>query len=600
MEDIAFKEFVERVRAGSSIVDVVQSYVPLKREHREFSACCPFHNEKTPSFHVSPDKGVFYCFGCHAGGDVFKFISLIENISWWDAVKMQAEKLGIEIPKKKQSPEEERRQQHRLNLIKVNSLARDFFHNCLTMTNLGKPGKEYFFRRGITAEIIEEFSLGFAPIAWDKLTRAFKKRGISESLLLEAGLAQRRTNGNIIDFFRARVIIPIADERGRVVAFGGRVLDDSKPKYRNTADTLLFNKRRVLFGLDRSKNEIRNRDAAIIVEGYMDAIAIFAAGVKNVVAALGTAFTQEQAKLLLRYTRNFYLCFDSDLAGQKANMAAITMLNSLSAEVRVVIIPDAKDADEFIRKNGTASFENLLKKAVSAFDYCLRFVLSQTPHDTLEGKVRAMRELFSFIAAVKDRAKISEYTQKISRSLLLDEGVVAAELNSFLVDNNSVVTQNSSVSMRRAVNWQEKAAALRLAGRVVIAMAWKDLGILAHAEAMIPLEAISDKVQREILLFLKSASKNAIKLDEIVVANQLSEEAAAELSRALIENFDYSDKNELENYTDSLLLLRKEYLDREVARHLTMADNYLKNGDVSGYQAELLKANEIKKEMETL
>lgn len=598
MEDIAFKEFVERVRAGSSIVDVVQSYVPLKREHREFSACCPFHNEKTPSFHVSPDKGVFYCFGCHAGGDVFKFISLIENISWWDAVKMQAEKLGIEIPKKKQSPEEERRQQHRLNLVKVNSLARDFFHNCLTMTNLGKPGKEYFFRRGITAEIIEEFSLGFAPIAWDKLTRAFKKRGISESLLLEAGLAQRRTNGNIIDFFRARVIIPIADERGRVVAFGGRVLDDSKPKYRNTADTLLFNKRQILFGLDRSKNEIRNRDAAIIVEGYMDAIAIFAAGVKNVVAALGTAFTQEQAKLLLRYTRNFYLCFDSDLAGQKANMAAITMLNSLSAEVRVVIIPDAKDADEFIRKNGTASFENLLKKAVSAFDYCLRFVLSQTPHDTLEGKVRAMRELFSFIAAVKDRAKISEYTQKISQSLFLDESVVAAELNSFLGKSaNSAAVQGSSANTRTAVSRQE--TAIRRAGRIIIAMAWKDLGILAHAEAMVPIDAISDKVQREILLFLKSASKNAIKLDEIVAASQLSEETAAELSRALIEDFGDNDKTELENYTDSLLLLRKEYLSREFARHSRLATSYRESGEGS-YQAELLKANEIKKEMETL
>lgn len=598
MEDIAFKEFVERVRAGSGIVDVVQSYVPLKREHREFSACCPFHNEKTPSFHVSPDKGVFYCFGCHAGGDVFKFISLIENISWWDAVKMQAEKLGIEIPKKKQSPEEERRQQHRLNLVKVNSLARDFFHNCLTMTNLGKPGKEYFFRRGITAEIIEEFSLGFAPIAWDKLTRAFKKRGISESLLLEAGLAQRRTNGSIIDFFRARVIIPIADERGRVVAFGGRVLDDSKPKYRNTADTLLFNKRRILFGLDRSKNEIRNRDAAIIVEGYMDAIAIFAAGVKNVVAALGTAFTQEQAKLLLRYTRNFYLCFDSDLAGQKANMAAITMLNSLSAEVKVVIIPNAKDADEFIRKNGTASFENLLKKAISAFDYCLRFVLSQTPHDTLEGKVRAMRELFSFIAAVKDRAKISEYTQKISQSLFLDESVVAAELNSFLGKSaDSAAVQGSNANTRTAVSRQE--TAIRRAGRIIIAMAWKDLGILAHAEAMVPIDAISDKVQREILLFLKSASKNAIKLDEIVAASQLSEEAAAELSRALIEDFGYNDKTELENYTDSLLLLRKEYLSREFARHSRLATSYRESGEGS-YQAELLKANEIKKEMETL
>ena len=253
MRNEQLDEFVEQVRAQSDILQVVQTYVSLKKKGNRYWGCCPFHGEKTPSFSVVPDKGFFYCFGCHAGGNVFKFLSLIENVTYFEAIKLQAEKLGIPLPQRQRTPQELARDQQKADLRKVNEMARDFFHNCLTLTKLGEPGKAYFAKRSISPETIEEFKLGYAPEAWDKLSTAFVKRGVKEEFLLEAGLAaERKNNQGIYDRFRHRVIIPIADERGRVVGFGGRVLDDSTPKYLNTPETILFNKRRLLFGLDRS------------------------------------------------------------------------------------------------------------------------------------------------------------------------------------------------------------------------------------------------------------------------------------------------------------------------------------------------------------
>ena len=351
MRNEQLDEFVERVRAQSDILQVVQTYVSMKKKGNRYWGCCPFHGEKTPSFSVVPDKGFFYCFGCHAGGNVFKFLSLIENVTYFEAIKLQAEKLGIPMPQRQRTPQELARDQQKADLRKVNEMARDFFHNCLTLTKLGEPGKAYFAGRSISPETIDEFKLGYAPEAWDKLSAAFLKRGVKKEFLLEAGLAAERKNGQgVYDRFRHRVIIPIADERGRVVGFGGRVLDDSTPKYLNTPETILFNKRRLLFGLDRSHRAISKAGYAIVVEGYMDAISVFSAGVRNVVASLGTAFTAEHCKLIMRYAPAIYFCYDSDEAGQKATIRALSIVRDSGATVRVIVVPDGKDPDEFIRR----------------------------------------------------------------------------------------------------------------------------------------------------------------------------------------------------------------------------------------------------------
>ena len=589
-------EFVEQVRSQSDILNVIQSYVPLKRKGNRYWGCCPFHNEKTPSFSVVPDKGFFYCFGCHAGGNVFKFISLIENVTYFEAIKLQAEKLGIPLPERQRTPQEIAREREMADLRKVNEMARDFFHNCLTMTHYGEAGKAYFAGRDISPETIEEFKLGFAPNAWDKLSTAFTKRGVKQEFLLACGLSAERNNGGgLYDRFRNRVIIPIADERGRVVGFGGRVLDDSTPKYLNTPETILFNKRKLLFGLDRSHRAIQQAGYAIVVEGYMDAISVFGAGVRNVVASLGTAFTAEHCQKLLRYAPDIYFCYDSDEAGQKATIRALSIVRDTGAVVRVIVVPDGKDPDEYIRKHGADAFRALVKEALPLVEYRLQYVLKHVNYDTLDGKVKALHEMLPVLAGIKETAVRSEYEKKLAQILLLDEGVVRDELRRYA--RGAVAEESAPVRapIRQAVQQQDNA--IRRAGRIIVRMVWQDVSLIHHVESVLPLAGIGDPVQREILLFLQDLSNQGQAPDDITAAENLSEDAAAELSRALVENL--GGRAETEAYNDSLKVLRKAYLNMLFVEHSRKADAYMKAGNTA-YVDELNEVMKIKDEMDEL
>lgn len=583
--------FVERVSEQTDILRIVQGYVPLKRRGNRYWGCCPFHQEKTASFSVVPDKGFFYCFGCHAGGNAFKFISLIENISYFDAIKLQAEKLGIPLPERRRSTQEIAREREMKDLRKVNELARDFFHNCLTMTRMGERGKAYFAGRGIRQETIEEFQLGYAPPAWDKLSTAFLKRGIKQEFLLASGLsAERKQGGGLYDRFRGRVIIPIADERGRVVGFGGRVLDDSTPKYLNTPETVLFNKRKLLFGLDRSHRAIQQEGRAIVVEGYMDAISVFDAGVHNVVASLGTSFTPEHAKKLLHYAPEICFCYDSDEAGQKATIRALSIVRDTGARVRVIVVPDGKDPDEFIRKHGADAFRELVEKALPLVEYRLRYVLAHTNYDTLDGKVRALHEMMPVLAGIRETAVRSEYERRLAQTLMLDEGIVRSELHHYHPEAETEVVRQP---IRKAVSQPD--TALRKAGRLVIRMAWQDAAVLAHLETIVPIEGIRDPVQREILAFLKESAEQGRPVDDMS-ASSLSDEAAAELSRSLVE--DLGGRDETEAYDDSLRVLRKAYLNALYTEHSRKANEYAQNGQHEACLQELNEVNKIKHEMD--
>ena len=592
MSDSRMDEFVEQVRSHSDILQVVQSYVPLKRKGGRYWGCCPFHHEKTPSFSVVPDKGFFYCFGCHAGGNVFKFISLIENISYFEAIKLQAEKLNIPMPERPKTPAEEAREREIASLRKVNEMARDFFHNCLTMTGYGKPGLSYFAGRGITESVIEEFKLGFAPDAWDKLSSAFVKRGVKPELLLKAGLVSESQRGGIYDRFRGRVIIPIADERGRVVGFGGRVLDDSQPKYLNTQETVLFNKRKLLFGLDRSHRAIKEAGYAIVVEGYMDAISVFGAGVENVVASLGTAFTTDHAKKLMRYAKELYFCYDSDEAGQQATIRALSIAaRDTGAVVKVITVPDGKDPDEFIRKHGAEAFRALVKEAMPLVDYRISYVLSHVPYGTLEGKGRALQEIMPVLTGVS-QALLGEYVKKLAQTLMIDEGLVLEELRRYRrapVD----LPEPERAPIRQVV--KEKDTAAKRAGRLIIRAAWQDPGIILHTLTVVPLEGIADPVQREVLSFLQDCANGGERPEDASVQERLSEEAAAELSRALVE--DLGGREEAEAYTDSLRNLRMAYLKSQYLAHTEKAEAMMQAGDMT-YLEELNEVKRIKDEMD--
>lgn len=595
MRDSSLDEFVERVRAESDILSVVSAYVPMKRKGNRYWGCCPFHHENTPSFSVVPDQGFFYCFGCHAGGNVFKFLSLIENVTYFEAIRLQAEKLGIPMPQKEKSEHELARDRHLDSLRKVNELAVNFFHNCLTMTGYGKAAKAYLASRGIQEDTIAEFRLGFAPDAWDKLSEAFLKRGISSELLVECGLAaQRKKDSGIYDRFRKRMMIPIADERGRVVGFGGRVLYDGEPKYLNSPETILFNKRRLLFGLDRSHQAIRQAGYAIVVEGYMDAISVYSAGVKNVVASLGTAFTLEQCKKLLRYAPEIYFSYDSDAAGQNATLRALSIAKETGAVVKVLVVPDGKDPDEFVRKHGTEAFREVVKKALPLAEYRFQYVLKHVDYSSLEGKVNALNELLPVLAELRNVVERNAYIVRIAQTLGIDEGTVRSELARV---SGGHLSEKSFVrpAIRQAAKQQDDA--VRRAGRIVIRMAWQETELLVHIRTEVPLDEFPNKLHGEILRFMEKKSLAGEPLDDVAVAGGLSEEAAAELSRSLVE--DIGEQDMPEAYEDSVRILRKVHLQRLYEIHSQRADELLRSGD-ENYKQELLESQRIKNEMDGL
>lgn len=425
-------EFIEQVRQANDIVDVISEYVPLKRKGKDFWACCPFHNEKTASFSVAADKGFFKCFGCGAGGNVFTFLMKIENLSFTEAVERLAERAHIALPAVEKSAQELERERLTQRLYQINEMAGNFFHNCLTKTGYGKNGLAYFHRRQVTDATIGEFKLGFAPDSWSKLTDAFMKKGVTGRELVSLGLAKEK-NGHFYDAFRNRVIFPIRDGRGRIVGFGGRVLDDSKPKYLNSPETPIFNKRRILFALDLAHKAIYDEGKAVLVEGYMDVVSAHNRGVRNVVASLGTSLTEEQARLLLRQAKELVLSYDMDGAGRKATLRAMEIVRGLGMQIRVVSLPQGKDPDEYITTAGPDKFREAVHAAPNVLDYMLQTALAQYDSATLEGKAAIAAMVFPALAAVDNQVVLDAFLTKMAASLHIDEGAVRSEFNKYIV-----------------------------------------------------------------------------------------------------------------------------------------------------------------------
>ena len=429
-------DFLQKVRDNTNILDVVGSYVPLKKKGTRYWACCPFHQEKTPSFSVSPEDGLYYCFGCHAGGDVFSFVEKMENLSFTEAVERLAEAAHLELPQAEVSPEEKRRKQFNDELYHAMELAVVYFHNCLRRTNMGKPGLAYFKRRHLTDETIDRFKLGFAPDSWHKLYGDFRTiKHISDTVLVTSGLVGHK-NGRYYDTFRNRCMFPILNLKGKPVAFGGRVMDDSKPKYLNSPETPIFNKRQLLFALYQALPEIRRTRQVIMVEGYMDAISLHAHGVTNAVASLGTAFTIEQARLLKRYADEVVFSYDMDAAGQNATRRALEIAGTTGLKMRVLHLSEGKDPDEFVNKYGGEAYKEAVAQAIPALDYLFNSLLETHDRTSLEGQHLILNDMFTVLSARGDSFEFNTYIQKMARALKVDEGLVRNEARLFARKNN--------------------------------------------------------------------------------------------------------------------------------------------------------------------
>lgn len=597
-------EFVERVNERTDIYSVVSQYVSLTQKSGRYWGCCPFHSEKTASFCISPDKGLFYCFGCGAGGNAFKFLSLIENISYFEAVKLQAQRLGIDLPERKYSPEEERRRREEKTLLKINESAQDFYHECLTKTARGEVGRKYLAGRGITAETIETFKLGYAPDEWEMLLTRLTRQGFSPQQAAAAGLiAKRKSSSGYYDRFRGRIMIPIADVFGNAAGFGGRILnaeDDNNPKYLNTPETALFNKGKLLFGLDKSNRAISAAGAAVVVEGYMDAISLFSAGIRNVVATLGTAFTADHAKLIRRYARKIIFCYDSDEAGQRATIRALPIVQATGAEVFVVKVPDGKDPDEFVRKHGKKAFEELIQNAVTLIDYRMKYVLAHADLSTIEGKIQALQEILPVVAKIEDATTRNEYQRRIAATLPLDEQIVALEWKKFVASSRQSERREPAQKVvgKRTDPSKGTDPRIRTASENILRMLWHESDLIDYVTSILPPEVFSPTHQ-EILGWLRSCMEQERHADKLSAAQELSETANADLSRILMEGSDEPRKTEVHLFQDSVAVLQQIAFKKRYTELLAQADAYIPS-DKTAYVKAVQESLKIKKKIDKL
>jgi DNA primase len=426
------------VKQQADIVRVIGEYVRLKKTGANFTGLCPFHQEKTPSFAVHPVKQIYHCFGCGVGGDVFQFVMELEKSTFPEAVRTVAEKCGIPIPRPREhSPEERRENQQRTALIDLHRDAAAFFARSLHESAEGKVALAYLEDRGLDRDALLRFGLGFAPSGGDALLRRLKPKA-PEKLLEASGLFSRDQSGRLYDRFRRRIMFPISNESGKVIAFGGRAMGDDMPKYLNSPETPIYSKSNVLYHLDRAKESLRQSDFAVLVEGYMDAIAVARAGFLNVVASCGTSLAEPQIKLLSRFTRRVVVNYDPDAAGQTATERSIGLLLEKEFDVRVLRLPGGADPDLFLREQGAESYRKLLAQAPPYLDYLIARA-RQMDRSTAEGKLSALNFLMPYVQKLPNRLVRSEWATRIASELKVDEPVLREALRRAAADRRSEV-----------------------------------------------------------------------------------------------------------------------------------------------------------------
>ena len=441
-------EILEDIRQSNDIVNIISQYVALKRKGRNYFGLCPFHNEKSPSFSVSPDRQIFHCFGCNAGGNVYTFLMKIEGISFKEAVEQLAERANIQLPKLETS-EGSLKEELKAKVLKVNEFSAEYYHQ-----NLYKPTskivQEYIKKRKLNNETLKSYKLGYSG-KYDELYQALKKEGFSEKEILESGLVKKNDKGRYYDFYQNRLMIPICDIRGRVIAFGGRILEERKdaPKYINSPENIVYTKGRHLFGLNIAKKEDTKK--LIIVEGYMDVISLHQRGVKNVVGALGTALTEGQGWLLRKHAEQIILGFDTDGAGQAAVLRSMEILQNMGCDMRVLQMEGAKDPDEYIIKYGTAGFNKLVENAISLIEYKVKVLKKNLNLDNTIDRIKFLTEIAKLISQVDNTIEKEIYIEKISKEYQISKEAIYAEVNKIAYNNSKgsqILTKQKPVAKR--------------------------------------------------------------------------------------------------------------------------------------------------------
>lgn len=440
-------ELISEIVNANDLVSIASSYVQLKKSGRDFSACCPFHREKTPSFHISADKQLYHCFGCGAGGSVIQFVMAAENLDFPDAVRFLAEKAGINVPEKEDNDSTDEYYNRKRRIYEMNKDAARFFREVL-LSPKGQGALNYLLERGLSMKTITSFGLGASPDSWDALLKKLSQLGYERDLMVEAGLCVRNEKNHVYDRYRNRVMFPIIDVRGNVVGFGGRRLEGDGAKYVNSSESIVYNKSKILYALNFAKKNAQNY--IILTEGYMDVISLHQAGFTTAVAGCGTALTPDQARLIARYTKNVYLCYDSDEAGQKAAKRAIEIFSTLDCNVKVLKVPDGKDPDDFIRKHGPLAFEKLLSSARATVKYQLDSLMAQFDLDDVSQKVEFSKEAAVLLSKLKSAVEQDEYVKYVCLKANISDSALLSEIKKLRYrDNKKAVTGEMKESLTK-------------------------------------------------------------------------------------------------------------------------------------------------------
>ena len=593
------QEVLDEIAARCDIVTIVNEYVPLKRRGSNYQGLCPFHSEKTPSFSVSPGKQIFHCFGCGKGGNVFRFIMEIEGISFLEAVEKLAKRAGVELPKQEMTPAQIKKMEEKKRYLQINEAAAMYYHKVLMETKMGAPFRAYLKKRQISEETATKFRLGATPAGWDKLYLFLKKYGITDQEMLDLGLiSPSRREGQFIDRFRQRLMFPICDPKGNVIAFGGRIIDkDASPqKYLNSPDTPLFHKSKNLYGIHVARNPIRTEDMAIIVEGYMDVISCYQHGIHNVVAPLGTAFTPEQARLLMRSTYQMALAFDGDGAGQNATMRGLDILADLGCTSRVIRIPGNADPDEFLKAYGKDAFLELVKNGTEMIMYKVSRYMEAVNIDTIPGKTQVIAKLIPDLKKIQSAVAREVAVQKISAALRVSEQAIWQELQSSSVEKRQIPLRKDEESdlSGQGNNFLEEKIESKVE-KTILHILFERPDLLTIAEQYGGSELLSSNGAEMYRFFKQSIQENGK-----VESARIPQEKSQLLADILVEEF-YTEDLE-RDMEDALRQLKQEKLDLEYQKVMEKLAEVEKLGATNEMQEALQKLDSIrraKKEMET-
>ena len=551
--------FADRVKQQADIVRVIGEYVRLKKAGQNFSGLCPFHQEKTPSFSVHATKQFYHCFGCGKSGDVFQFVMEMDKSTFPEAVRTVAEKCGIALPKpRERSPEERRENQQRSALVEMHREAANFFTRTLNSTAEGKVARAYLEDRGLDDETIARFGLGYASSSGDALLRHLKPK-YAEKLLESSGLFSRDQSGppaqtgRLFDRFRRRIIFPIANESGKIIAFGGRALGDDIPKYLNSPETPIYTKGNVLYHLDRAKESIRKSDFAVLVEGYMDTIAVARAGIANVVASCGTSLAEGQMKLLARFSRRVVVNYDPDTAGQAATERSLTLLLEREFDARVLTLPAGADPDKYIKEQGAESYAKRLREAPAYLDYLIGRARAMD-RSTAEGKLAAVNFLMPYAQRVPNPLLRSELASKIASELRVEEPVLREALRRAIAERRNEVKQNPEL-MAPSVRPAER----RLMQMLVEADGFRENLALRIAEGAHHKGLETEKI----FVALIAVARSGARPDPAALAESLSERDRRILFEILFESVPEGDWDEAER---CLSALKKRQLEQEISQ----------------------------------